>query len=280
MPENPHEKTASYDFFSITKQVLIKSGAAVSAELIYYPFSTIWTMQHAQQLSFRAACAQIRRGKGFYAGFSVSLISAIPYALLYLFGKDLPLRFTDNNFTQMLRGPAGQGLATLVYEPAAKMMMLMQATGNANKGDHFGKLSVYRKAQEIRKKHGIRTFYAAAMPAFIANAASDALGFWLLGLAKRHFSAIEINPTFHVLATILCFGSVAAITVPLEVVATHIRLGKKSPGQTSAALFKTLYRTGGVRALTHGLPACMLYHGLWGSIIAFEDIGQTHVMRT
>lgn len=274
MPETVYEKAAKYDFFSLTRHVLIASGAALSAEFIYYPFVTIWTMQHAQQLSFRAACNQIKKGKGFYTGFSVSLASAVPYALLYLLGKDLPLLFGDNNFVQMLRGLTGQGLATLVYEPAAKMMMLTQAASNADMADNFSKLSLFRKAREIRQKQGIRAFYSAAMPAFIANAASDALGFWFLRLAKNQSLAIEKNPALHVLITMFCFGGAAAITLPLEVVVTHMRLEKINPKCTVLNGFKILYRSGGARALTRGLPASMFSHGLWGSIIAFEEIGR------
>ncbi|MCX7124859.1 MAG: hypothetical protein NTU49_03725, partial [Gammaproteobacteria bacterium] len=160
--QNPHRF-----MHPMASQLLTCGFTGILAEIIYYPFLTIWTTQNSKNLSFRKACSAIKRGNGFYAGFSLSLKSVIPIAALYLLGKDLPLKLGDNAVTHCLQGFAGQGLSTLCYEPAIKLMMLAQTAKTKEKTDPFNQLSITKKIHTLLLKEGLRGLYGAAIPGYL-----------------------------------------------------------------------------------------------------------------
>lgn len=294
MPENgygpeqrntlqPCEKRPAHPF-------LTYASAALIAEAVSYPFTTIWTVQHkgdlnGNTLKFNQACAQIRtnasirNGFGFYSGFFLSQMAALPGGMAYLTGKGEIENSHGNNVAgHALRGFVPQALFAAISTPIDRLVMLQQAAKNTANPTQFDRLSISHKAKHIFKTEGIRGFYRGCIPSICSYALADFFGYILRDLIRNLFSQQhQESEIFKLATTMVCFGTVAILTTPLDVVATRLKVKQDSPHAKLNLFYQAkaeamaLYRTAGRRGFWVGTTASVLYHALWSSSIYTQE---------
>lgn len=268
-------------------KIMVNAASGLFAELMARPFFTIWTVQHHgahnQPLSFIQACKIIRKGKGFYAGFSISLIFAIPGTTLYLIGKDIPLALLgDNDMGQIMRGPCAQAFGIAAWAPETRLTMLEQVSGNIRASHSFHQLSLFEKSKAIWKENGLRGFYRGTFPWFCACAISDGLGFWLQAKSMRLWQE-EKRDHFapQVFTTMFAFGIAAIVKTPVEVTSTRLMIAESNPAYFSDKKFlpaiKTIYRQGGIAGFFTGVHTNVMHDMMWYLALPCADVGNAKI---
>jgi len=270
--------------------LLVNGVCTIVADFFAYPFFVIWSQQHSVGNERTPSFARVVRAigyskgfRGFYSGFSVSLISTIPSTLLYLIGKDIPLYcLGDSHLGHFMRGPCARAFDMIVSAPATRLMMLQQASGNPTLTNNFNELSIYNKAKSIFKKGGILNFYRGAFPCFCAGSLLDGIGFWLQAQVIKLYSEerrTHIAP--QVFATTFSFGMAAFMVTPIEGVVTRLRIAESNPGALSGKAFyaeaKAIYCHLGVRGFFRGTPASVAHEAVWFLILPGSELTNEYV---
>src|SRR3990167_6186633 len=163
-----------------------QSVGFIAMDFFAHPLYTIWTVQQTadrgKSPGFCEAIRQINHSKGikgFYAGFAVQAVSAVPGTWSYLKGRELSLAvFGDNTVGQFMQGPLGVCCGSLLWSPAVTLTMFQQASSNSMLKNDFNHLSLSKKMSYIWKKEGVYGFYRGTLPFVFAFSATDALGSW------------------------------------------------------------------------------------------------------
>ncbi|HLB55966.1 MAG TPA: MC/SLC25 family protein [Coxiellaceae bacterium] len=255
-----HEKqTSQTTATKIMTHMLAAVPAAIMAEFVAYPFWTIETIQRIKRISFLRAFHEIYHGKGFYAGFSVSLYAAVPAALLYLLGSRIPpWLFNDpqvnNHHVALLQGPCAQTLCMLVYGPAMQIIMQRQSDNIANKFNWGASkvLSLYRK-----------TFWLLLS----TTVTLELIAFWSLAQFNKNYSAEEhARLNTQIFATASAFTFATVLTMPFDTLATHLSGNKKYSDQEKLfSAMKKLHGEVGMRGLYKGFFPSIAYHSIWAT---------------
>ena len=287
MHEFKNEKTTSWQHFKCT--LLLMIGASLFSESISYPFLTLWTVQQAGELgkplSLRKAFAAIRHGTGFYSGFSLALLVAIPGNLLYLIGSNIPLQlFGDNVIGQLTRGPVAQAFGTFAWAPAARLILLQQASGNARIQNDFSKLSVLEKSKLILKKNGVRGFYRGVLPCYCVSSTLDLIGYWLQPQIIQYPSTeTRKNAAPQILTTMFGFGAAALFTAPIDATVGRLRLSETNPTHFPDQRFwpaaKRIYKTLGVYGFFCGVTASICHESIWYAALPIVSLGQARLAQ-
>ena len=179
-----------------------------------------------------------------------------------------------------MRGPVAQAFGMLAWAPAARLIMLQQASGNTRVKNNFSQLSIWNKSKLIFKENGVRGFYRGALPGYCVSSTLDSIGYWLQSQTIRYYP-IETrgNAAPQILTTMFGFGTAAIITAPIDATVARLRIHETNPTHFPDKKFwptaQRIYQTLGYRGFFHGLTASVCHEMAWYSVLPITSLCQT-----
>lgn len=282
--DNTHKKTTCI-------KIATEGIAALIAEAGAYWLHTLWTVQQenniTKPLSLFQTYQHVRqqgvRYQQLFRGFSVAGCAAVIGIFPYLQGARCAIDwFGDNHFGQFMQGPCAHAAAAVIYVPALRLVELEQASVTNTTQNAFKQLSVFNKSKMILKESGIRGFYRGAFPHICINSINDGVGFWLTARMLLCLPKEQRNNVLpQLFCTLLGFGTAYAITTPLAIAETRLRIHETNPAafpdKTFFPTMKTLYRKQGVRGFFNGTSTAFLYGAIIALPVACDGVlGRAH----